>query len=712
MSQTLSKTVTIALAGNPNCGKSALFNRLTGSRQRVANFSGVTVSRKEGEAQHKGWLLRFVDLPGTYSLSTLTMEEKLAQEYLLGNDYDLILNIMDAGNLERNLFLTTQLIESGRPRVHVLNMADEARRKGIQINLPLFAKLLDGPVLLTVARTGEGIEALLDLLVQEAEQQLVRRGVTVRYDSHLEEAILRLSHKMHSLPGLSQPSQARWRAIQLLEGNTGLPGAPALTAQLALQGEAERYHLAAMHGDPAEVLLANGRYGFIRGLLRETVQQTLITGSQMGFGERLDALLLHRVLGLPLFFLLMWVMFQSTFTLGKIPAETINDLFQWLGAQVGEWLAPSLLRELLTGGILPGVGGVAVFLPTIVLLFLFIALFEDSGYMARVAFLTDRVMHVIGLHGKAFIPLLMGFGCNVPAIMATRAMENPRDRLVTILINPFMSCSARLPVFVLFAGAFFPAHEGTVVFSIYLLGILTALLSGLLLKKTLFRGVSEPFVLELPPYRWPTLRSVIRHMWEKAVEFLKKMGGVILAGSIIIWFLQAYPREVQLPWNPEERLATIERQLPEGEERQAAIKALQAEQSAAEQEGRYLGQLGHWIQPVFAPLGFDWRTSIALLTGFVAKEVVISTLGVLYHSGKEDELQKDVLQQKLTHAMPAHVAYGFMLFTLLYIPCLATIAVIRRETMSWRWPLLSALFGLSVAWLAAWTVHTLGGVLT
>jgi ferrous iron transport protein B len=708
MSVSAPKIVTIALAGNPNCGKTALFNRLTGSRQRVANFSGVTVSRKEGEAHHKGWLLRFVDLPGTYSLSTLTMEEKLAQEYLLGNTYDVILNIMDAGNLERNLFLTTQLIESGRPRCYVLNMADEARRKGIQIDLPLFGQLLDGPAMLTVARTGEGIEALLDRLVDEAERQFVRRGVSVRYDTHLEEAIARLSHHLqHHLP---DQQQARWRAIQLLEGNQGLPGAPAPTEELAIQGEAERQHLAALHGDSAEVLLTSGRYGFIRGLLRETIQQRPASGN-VGLRERLDAFFLHRLLGLPLFFLLMWVMFQTTFTLGKLPAEQINALFQWLGEQAGQWLAPSLFRELLTEGIIPGVGGVAVFLPTIVLLFLFIALFEDSGYMARVAFLTDRAMHTIGLHGKAFIPLLMGFGCNVPAIMATRAMEHPRDRLVTILINPFMSCSARLPVFVLFAGAFFPQNEGTILFSIYMVGIITALLSALLLKKTLFQGISEPFVLELPPYRWPTLRSVMQHMWEKAVEFLKKMGGVILAGSIIIWFLQAYPRDVALPWQPEERQAAIEAQLPPGEERQAAIKVLQAEQSAAEQEGRYLGQLGHWIQPLFAPLGFDWRTSIALLTGFVAKEVVISTLGVLYHSGHKEALQEEALQHKLAQAMPAHVAYGFMLFTLLYIPCLATIAVIRRETMSWRWPLLSSLFGLSVAWLAAWTVHRLGGLL-
>ncbi|MBF0181728.1 MAG: ferrous iron transport protein B [Magnetococcales bacterium] len=704
------RQLTIALAGNPNCGKTALFNRLTGARQRVANFSGVTVSRKEGEVRHKGWTFRFVDLPGTYSLSTFTMEETLAREYLLGSGYDVILNVLDAGNPERNLLLTAQLVETGRPRVHVLNMADEARAKGIEIDLAGFAERLDGPAITTVARTGEGVAALLDLLVEEAEKGFPRRGLSIRYDAHLEAAVARLTPDLAADSTPEAMALARWQAVKLLEG---MPDALPLPAAAVLaRGEAERRQLAAQHGEPAEVLITNGRYGFVHGLMRTTVRRQVVHSAMATPGDRLDALLLHRLLGLPFFLLAMWIMFQATFILGKIPADAIGGLFQGLGDLVGAHLSPSPLRELLAGGILPGVGGVAVFLPTIVLLFFFIALFEDSGYMARVAFLMDRVMMAIGLHGKAFIPLLMGFGCNVPAIMATRAMEHPRDRLVTILINPFMSCSARLPVFVLFAGAFFPDHAGSVVFSIYLLGIFTALFSALLLKKTLFQGVPEPFIMELPPYRVPTARSVLLHMWEKAVEFLKKMGGVILAGSIVIWFLQAYPREVTLPWSMEARVAAIEAQYPAGDERQAALELLTAEQAAAEQEARYLGRLGRFVQPLFEPLGFDWRASVALLTGFVAKEVVISTLGVLHHVGKKDEMDEGEFRQRLAASMPPLVAYGFMVFTLLYVPCLATIAVIRRETMSWRWPTASVAFGLTVAWLMAWFVHGTGGWLS
>ncbi|MBF0128093.1 MAG: ferrous iron transport protein B [Magnetococcales bacterium] len=436
------------------------------------------------------------------------------------------------------------------------------------------------------------------------------------------------------------------------------------------------------------------------------------TSSLATHTDRLDGVLLHRALGLPLFLFFMWLMFQATFTLGKIPTEWINGGFQWLTQMAGEWLPASSLRDLLTDGILSGVGSVASFLPNIILLFLFISLFEDSGYMARAAFLTDRAMHGIGLHGRAFIPLLMGFGCNVPAIMATRAMEHPKDRLVTMLINPFMSCSARLPVFILFAGAFFQEKAGMVVFSLYLLGIAAALMTALLLKKTLFRGISEPFVMELPPYRWPTARSVALHMWEKAVEFLKKMSGVILIGSVAIWFLQAYPREVVLDWNPAEKIAAVEASLPDGAERQAAIQAIESAKATSEQEHRFLGRMGRAIQPVFQPLGFDWRDSIALLTGFVAKEVVVSTLGVLHGSGsKEKDPTGAGLQGRLSSAMLPLTAYAFMVFTLLYTPCLATIAVIRRESSGWRWPALTVGYGLLVAWVAAWAVQMMGRIL-
>ncbi|MBF0461442.1 MAG: ferrous iron transport protein B [Magnetococcales bacterium] len=701
----------VAMAGNPNCGKTALFNRLTGARQRVGNFSGVTVARKEGFVQHKGWTLRFVDLPGIYSLSTLTMEERVTQAYLYSQEYDLVLNVLDAGNLERNLFLTVQLIESGRPRIYALNMADEARNKGIEVDMAAFARLLDGPAVATIARTGEGVDALLDLLVADAEQGSPRRGVTIRYDDHLERAAERLLALTPPVEGVVAEASRRWQAIQLLEGlETALPAA-IWTPDCLAAARREREQIAHQHGETTGFLLASGRYGFIRGLLRETVRQVATQRSLATHTDRLDGALLHPLLGLPLFLFFMWLMFQATFTVGKIPTAWINSGFQWLTQGVESWLPASLLREMLTEGVLSGVGSVASFLPNIVLLFLFISLFEDSGYMARAAFLTDRAMHGIGLHGRAFIPLLMGFGCNVPAIMATRTMEHPKDRLVTILINPFMSCSARLPVFILFAGAFFQKNAGLVVFSLYLLGIVAALLTAMLLKKTLFRGISEPFVMELPPYRWPTARSVALHMWEKTSEFLKKMGGIILAGSVLVWFLQAYPREVVLDWSPAEKMAAVEARLPEGAERQVALQAIQSAQAAAEQEQRFLGQMGRAIQPLFQPLGFDWRDSIALLTGFVAKEVVVSTLGVLHGSGgREKDPSGEGLQGRLATAMPPVTAYAFMVFTLLYTPCLATIAVIRRETFGWRWPVLTVLYGLVVAWSAAWLVQWIGRI--
>lgn len=694
----------IALAGNPNCGKTALFNHLTGARQRVGNFSGVTVSRKEGEVQHRGWTLRFVDLPGICSLSTLTMEERVTREYLSSQEYDLILDVLDAGNLERNLFLTVQLIENGRPRIYALNMADEARSKGIEIDMAAFSQRLDGPVVSTVARTGEGMEALLDAIVADAEQGSPRRRMTIHYDDHLENAVQRLVTLTLPSDASSKAVPRRWQAIQLLEGlGTTMPNI--WTHEQLETAQWERGQIAKQHGEAAEFLLASGRYGFIRGLLRETVQQGASKSSMATHTDRLDSLFLHRALGLLLFFFIMWLMFEATFTLGAIPTEWIDSGFQWLTQLVGGWIPASSLRDMLIEGILPGVGSVAVFLPNIMLLFLFISLFEDSGYMARVAFLTDRAMHGIGLHGRAFIPLLMGFGCNVPAIMATRSMEHPKDRLVSILINPFMSCSARLPVFILFAGAFFPEKAGMVVFSLYLFGITVALVTALLLKHSLFRGVSEPFVMELPPYRWPTARPVALHMWEKAVEFLKKMSGIIFIGSVAIWFLQAYPREVVLDWSPETRIAEIEARLPEGTERQTAIQAIESAKSSSEQEQRFLGQLGRAIQPIFQPLGFDWRDSIALLTGFVAKEVVVSTLGVLHGSSGEG------LQGRLTSAMKPLTAYAFMVFTLLYIPCLATIAVIRRETLSWRWPAFTVAYGLIIAWSAAWLVQAVGHAL-
>lgn len=699
------RPITVALAGNPNCGKTTLFNRLTGSRQHVGNFSGVTVTKKEGTVLHRGRLIRLIDLPGTYSLSSNSIEEVVARRHILEEQPDLVLNVLDAGNLERNLFLTTQLIELGRPRIYCLNMIDEARAKGLELDRETFATLLDGPAVETVGRTGEGMEELLDAIVEVASHPFRNRRIHVPYDPHVEEAIGRLQHRLLEGEGRGpNREQARWLAIKLLEGDREVAQRAEVGAGVVAEAETERHQLHRQHALEAELLLADGRYGFIHGLLTET-QRRGPPRRMLDLTRRVDDLLLNRWLGLPLFLFFMWVMFQATFVLGAHPADWIDQGVTGAGEWLGGVMSPGPLRDLMVDGVVAGIGSVLVFLPNIVLLFFFISLFEDSGYMARVAFLMDRVMHAIGLHGKAFIPLLMGFGCNVPAIMATRTMENPRDRLVTILVNPFMSCSARLPVFVLLGGAFFGEWAGTAVFLINLTGLLVAMGAALLLKSTLFRGLTDPFVMELPPYRAPTLRSVVVHMWERAVQFLKKVSGVILVGSILVWFSGAYPREVVLERDFGAEVTRVEQSL-EGEARTTALSLLKAQEAAAEQERRYIGQVGHAIAPFFEPLGLDWKASVALLTGVVAKEVVVSTLGVLHHQGGEADEENAGLRQALRENMPLPAAVGFMVFSLLYLPCLSTVAVIRRETGSWAWTGFAMGFSLAVAWGLAWVAYS------
>lgn len=710
-----SKTITVALVGNPNCGKTALFNHITGSRQKVGNFSGVTVSKKEGEATHRGWTIKLIDLPGTYSLSTHTMEEIITRDYLLQDRPDIVLNVLDSGNLDRNLFLTTQLIEMGLPRLYALNMADEAKKKGIRIDKKAFANLLDGLAVETVGRTGEGIQLLLDAIVDTAEGQWHPRGISIHYDphseGHLESAIGRIQQHISELHGKGYNlGQARWLAIKLLEGDHEIFRREADHTALIGLAKSEREILARDHGETAEILLANGRYGFTHGLLAETVTQDENSASRMNTTRMLDKIVLNRAFGLPIFLGFMWLMFETTFTVGAYPMDWIDAAVGWISESMQANLPAGLMTDLLVEGIVGGVGGVIIFLPNIIILFLFISFFEDTGYMARVAFLMDRIMHGVGLHGKAFIPMLMGFGCSVPAIMATRTMENPKDRLVTILVNPFMSCSARLPVYVLFIGAFFQKNAGTVLFGLYLLGIVIAMLAATLLKKTLFAGMTEAFVMELPPYRVPTARSVAIHMWEKAAEFLKKMGGVILVGSILIWFLQAFPRDVPLSMDYTGQQTILEHMAP-GSERDDAIAALNLKRAAEEQEKRFLGMIGHAIQPFFAPLDMDWKASIALLTGFVAKEVVVSTLGVLHTVGAEEDEESTGLRNKLASVMSPAAALGFLVFTLLYVPCLATIAAIRRETASWRWPLFSIVFSTTTAWVFAFIAIQIGGVI-
>ncbi len=706
---TTPKALTIAIAGNPNCGKTTLFNHLTGARQRVGNFSGVTVTRKEGVVHHKGWKLTFVDLPGTYSLSSQTPDELVCREYIHNERPDIILNVLDAGNLERNLFLTTQLIEMDVPRVYVFNMIDEAQAKGIQIDTARFAELLDGPVVETVGRVGKGLDQLLDAIVGRCESGCVQRHIAIPLESHLRDAVEQIHAGVLEQLGAHEPNH-RWLAIKLLEGDKVIIKQLSAHAKLLAQAKLLRDELESTYDEEIGILLADARYGFIFGLIRETVGEVhRHEGPRASVTDTIDALLLNRVLGLPILLGLLWLMFQGTFTLGAYPMEWIDAGVGALGDWLQATLTPGLVRDLVIEGVLGGLGGIVIFLPNILLLFLFIAFFETTGYLARAAFLVDRLMHGIGLHGKAFIPLLMGFGCNVPAIMATRTIENPRDRLVTILINPFMSCSARLPVYVLIAGIFFADMAGTVVFLMHLIGVLVSMGAALLLKRTLFQGEADAFVLELPPYRLPTLRSLMLHMWERAVQFLKKMGGIILVGSILIWFLQAFPRDVQLDTDYAAAIAQVEAQVSEPAQRDAQVAELERQRDADLQQARYLGRLGQAVQPVFEPLGFDWRATIALLTGFVAKEVVVSTFGVLYRVGGEVDEEDASLRAAMSGAMSPLVAFAFMVYTLLYMPCLATIAAIRRETLSWGWTFFSMGFSLGIAWVLAFLVIKVGG---
>ncbi len=704
------KTVTVALVGNPNSGKTTLSNKLTGGRDSVGNYPRVTVSKSERTIEHKGWTLRLVDLPGIYSMTSQSPEERIGRDFIQDEKPDIVLNILDAGNLDRSLFLSTQLIEMGRPRVYALNMADEMRAKGQSIDAAAMSKMLDGPVVETVSTKGEGLDELLDTLVSVAEQGFEDRPLRIPYDAHLEEAIDRVMLKVSELhPGEFEDVQSRWLAIKLLEGDDEILRREGEHELLMEMIRRERFDLAYAHSDEAEIMFADARYGFIHGMLSEIRAHTIDPAQRMSLTKKLDSFLLHRTLGLPVFLFLMWLMFEGTFTLGTYPMDLIDA---GVGA-FGEWasgvLPAGMVHDLMVDGIIAGVGGTIIFLPNIVILFLFLAVLSESGYLTRSAFLLDRVMHSFGLHGKAFIPLVMGFGCNVPAVMATRTIESDRGRLIAVLVSPFMACTARLPVFILFGGAFFAEWAGTVVFSMYVLSIVVAFGAAVFLGRFIVRGAEEPFVMELPPYRVPTFKAVIFHMWEKASEFLKKVAGVILVGSIVIWFLQEFPKDVVYSTDYDKQIATLEQQV-KTDERDTQITMLSRQQRQEALEKSYLGKVALTVAPVFEPLGFTWKDTVAILTGFVAKEVVVASYAVLYAQDEEGDAESASLRNVLAGTMTPLVAFAFMVFALLYAPCLATIAVIRREAGGWRWAGFSVAFSLTVAWVLAFGIVTIGGI--
>jgi ferrous iron transport protein B len=712
------KTLTIALAGNPNAGKTTIFNNLTGTRQKVGNWPGVTVEKKEGTIHRNGYRLKIVDLPGTYSLTPFSTEEIIARDFILEASPDVVIDIIDASNLERSLYLATQLRELDCKVLFALNMADLARTRGIKIDAEKLSELLNVPVVFTVGNKNRGMDELLEAAIQVAESKSVEQIRKVRYNPEIEKAIAAVQEVLSSRLAGALPYHPRWTAVKLIEDDA------IITQRLTeLAGEhrpllfdtvnRQRQFLRDRFNDDPEIVTTDERYGFISGIIKEV--HTSSTLQRVDVSRTVDLVLTNRFLGMPIFFFFIWAMFQLTFTLGEYPQAWIDSGIGLLINGLNALLPESLLKDLLLNGIIRGVGTVAVFLPNILILFFCIALFEDTGYMARAAFLMDKIMHLVGLHGKSFIPMLMGFGCNVPAIMASRTLESRTDRILTILITPFMSCSAKLPVYIILAGAFFGNRAGTVIFAIYMLGIILSILTGRLFRSTLFKGADAPFVMELPPYRVPMFKSLVIHMWDRSKLFLKRMGGVILIGSIVIWVLANFPRLPDSDGGALPADTTIQSQAPtiivsnisptdqETEHLEGAQQAQQASYSL-------LGRIGHGIAPFFEPIGVDWRGGIALLSGFVAKEIVVSTMGVLH--AVTEHAESGALETALrTSGMTPLSALSMMVFVLLYLPCLATVAAIRRETGSIKLMWFSIFYSTSLAWVMAFLVYQGGRLL-
>ena len=711
----------IALAGNPNSGKTTIFNNLTGTRQKVGNWPGVTVEKKEGDIQKFGYDIKIIDLPGTYSLTPFSIEEIVARDFILDENPDVVIDIIDASNLERNLYLANQLRELDCKVIFALNMADVAKTRGYKIDADKLSELLGVPVVFTVGNKNEGLTELLKTAVDLAQSPLdiSEERKKVRYSKDIESAILELKDFIKIRIDDSFPYNPRWTAIKLFEDDKIIKEriiekSAHTSNEILTKARELRGKLSTFFNDDPEIVMTDERYGFIAGIIKEVLKTS--PRQRIDMSRNIDLVLTNRFLGFPIFIFFIWAMFQVTFTLGAYPMEWIDAGVVNLSSFFGHLLADGLLKDLIIDGIIAGVGSIIVFLPNILLLFFCIALFEDTGYMARAAFLMDKIMHLIGLHGKSFIPMLMGFGCSVPAIMATRSLESKKDRILTILITPFMSCSAKLPVYIVLAGTFFAAQAGTVIFIIYLLGIFMAIVSGRLFRTALLRGEDAPFVMELPPYRVPMIKSLLIHMWDRSKMFLRKMGGIILVGSIVVWVLSNFPQQIQYSRNYDEQINQVTRSYAKqidtagNDRREELINAILIAKEVERAEKSYIGRIGKFIEPVFKPIGIDWRGSVALVTGFVAKEIVVSTMGVLYAADEGEE--SDALQNALLNSgMTPLSALSMMIFVLLYLPCLATIGAIIRETGSFKWALFNIAFTTTVAWGMAFIVYQGGRLL-
>lgn len=688
------RTINVALIGNPNCGKTSLFNIVSGAREHVGNYSGVTVDAKSGSVRYKGFRINIIDLPGTYSLASYSPEELYVRKYLRDETPDIIINVVDGSNLERNLYLTTELIDMDRSMVIALNMIDELDRAGVSLDCKLLGEMIGVPIVPTAARTGRGINELLDTVIRvyEGTDPTVRH-IHVNLGNDIEQAVTQIKDRLKADPHVGLHFSPRYLAIKLLEKDSeieervsDLPGGK----EIIDLRDSLLSNLPPASED-ISMAIANAKYGFIAGALAETMEQS--KKEEINSTRIIDTIVTNRLFGFPIFIGIMFFIFWATFQLGSYPMEWIESLVSWLGDMTREYLPDGPVKDLIADGIIGGVGGVIVFLPNILILYLCISFMEDSGYMARAAFIMDKVMHRLGLHGKSFIPLVMGFGCTVPSIMASRSIESRSSRIITILINPFISCSARLPIYVLLIGTFFPEHATLVFMCIYLLGILMAGITARLLRKFYFGEDVTPFVMELPPYRVPTLKATLRHMWGKGEQYLKKMGGIILVASIIVWALNYFP-------------------LHDGKSPQNVSEMTVADDSAIDpSQDSFLEMAGKAINPILEPIGFHWRASVAALAGVPAKEIVVSTLGVLYTG--DEEASEQTLSERLTtpNVVTGHpdftaaAALSFMVFVLLYCPCIATITAIVKETGNPRYGLFSVIYNTAVAWVVAFIVY-------
>lgn len=714
------KEISVALVGNPNAGKTSLFNRSSGGHEHVGNYGGVTIDSKEGYFKHSGYLIKIVDLPGTYSLSAYTPEELFVRRHIIEEAPDVIINVVDSSNLERNLYLTTELIDMEAPVVMALNMYDELHNSGAEFNYKRLSGMIGIPMVPTVSKTGSGLNELFDTVVRvyEGNEPTVRK-VHVSYGNTIENAISKINIQIEKDIKEELLFPRRYISIKLLEKDKDVDqyiNQLAHHETVVSLTNSEIKSIEETMGEDSESILTNARYGFISGALKETLKEKT---NHSDATRLIDAVVTNKYLGFPLFFLFMWIMFECTFRLGGYPMEWIENGVDWLGGLVREYMPEGMFKDLLVDGIIGGVGGVIVFLPNILILYAFISFMEDSGYMARAAFIMDKVMHKMGLHGKSFIPLVMGFGCNVPAILATRTIESRNSRMITMLINPFMSCSARLPVYLLFVGIFFPSHAGFVLFGLYITGILLAVISARIFKKFLFSKEDTPFVMELPPYRVPTFRSVLIHMWDKSKQYLKKMGGVILVASIIIWFLGYFPIDKEQHAAFDNQIAQIESRYNNGlisvEEKAEEEKALEMQRNIKHQEQSYIGYIGKTVEPIMEPLGFDWKISVSIVSGLAAKEVVVSTLGVLYTGDPEDQESlssriKNDTQPDDSPTFSPLVVISLLLFVLIYFPCVATIAAIKEESGSWKWGVFSIIYTTGLAWIVSFAVYQIGSL--